>query len=267
MGQCLVTKLKGVIDNENLSVLGTLVFKTKKITTPTAATQKIIIQVPSKQTCVVSVKGKDMLYDENFANELGKEVSVTNRYFTFCVSNGATVFISNKYALNVINTANSMVLESFNIDELAYSTGISNITISGSNILGNLKAIKNLSNINTLNLSYCTIAGNLTDLNGGSFLQRISTWRMYGIKGITGNINELDAMPKLTAISFTDSTSNISGSIEGFIENQMAKGVYNKSDVQLEVRNTNITYQGVRCSKNYRVSWTTSGQEPTITPV
>lgn len=265
MGQCLVTKLKRVIDNENLHVLGTLVFKTKKVTIPTATTQKIIIQVPYKQTCIVSVKGEDMLYDENFSTELGKEVSVSDRFFTFCVSNGATVFISNKYALNRLNFSSSMVLESFNIDELAYSTSIINIVINNSNILGNLKAIKNHSNLDTLNLSNCTITGNLTDLNGGSFLQKVNTLRMYNIKGITGNINELDAMPNLTAFSFTDSKSNILGSIEGFIENQMTKGVYNKSNVVLEFRNTNITYQGVKCSKNYRVSWTTPEQEPTIT--
>ena len=93
MGKCLVTKLNGVVDNNNLKKIGVL----KIPIAPMSSSKTFIVRSVNGSNGKVTVTDK--------TNGIVKSVNVENKnsssYTSYQVPNGGYVEISDKYFLNI----------------------------------------------------------------------------------------------------------------------------------------------------------------------
>lgn len=214
---CLVTKLKGVVDNPNLPKLGEITFKVLKgkqrelrisvsetiTATITDGVIKPTIDAATGETTVSITPGEvNILF--LFPNE-GKE---------------ATVKLSNKYA--IIKWEFPFVIPSemshidaieFDANQLAYSPLKGQISFMESRYTtGDIKEIlKNQNGVNYFDIFMTSITGTTEDIANAipSGLQRVSA----GQSGLTGNIRDLAKYPSLFEVF---GGSGVSGTVEEF---------------------------------------------------
>lgn len=105
---CLVTKLKGVIDNDSLYYLGCITITAQEVATPNYNKRNVAIYGDRIHTgCVAKViKGNIYFTDSTGTANLGSEINLNtlNPFDEFYVSNGdGTILITNKYYIAGFN--------------------------------------------------------------------------------------------------------------------------------------------------------------------
>ena len=231
MGKCLVTKLKGAVDNQNLLRIGEMRIKFNKVSNPTDTTQCIIFKV-SRDT-KIEIIGDGYFTDSSLAQNNGKNLTILANVSTeVYVSNNDIEFsIPDKYAI-----ANISVKEqyrgnaSFDIEGLKFSTSLTNLyltnmpaygdiinlknltaltklTVSNTQISGDIAALKNLTALTNINLDNTQISGDIINLKNLTALTNMTVSNTQ-ISGDIINLKNLTALTKLTV-----SNTQISGDI------------------------------------------------------
>lgn len=160
--KCLVTKLQGVVENDNLLKIGEFRIKVTETKSPSKDSQSINLSF-SKDS-VVEIIGNGYFTDETLQQNLGTSMNfMANTPKLIYISNGNYyISIRDKYSLLQLNT-NVKAYPEFNINDLKFSKVV-NIESYSNKISGDLSAFidKGLTYVVLINTN---ISGDLSTLN------------------------------------------------------------------------------------------------------
>lgn len=242
MGKCLITKLQGVVSNNNLKVLGAAtVAHFKRVDNPSEYTQSLNIGM-SKES-VAKIIGDGYFTDRSLTQNKGKELILNATENSVYVSNtDCDVMVLDKYSINQLKSyaaelsypSSNMPGKTIDIDDLKYSS----IQVFDGNNCNSIGSIENLCNSNLLNLNIegKGVSGSITSLsentsfrevnihcnnvNGNiSFLSKNTLCTSINIYGtpLTGDVVNLKDLNKLTYCElYANAQSPIFGNIEAF---------------------------------------------------
>lgn len=214
MEKCLVTKLNGSVSNTDLLKLGEIRFPFTEIANPTANNLKMALMFSKDSK--VTVDGNGYFTDQNLSANNGKEVNFVAgaKKSVILANKTCNVSILDKYSLQSIDCFSKIAIP---LDELAYSTNLSGLSLYDSECYGNISFVKNLKKLNYLdchnnrniygdiaafsghktesviNFYDTNLSGNIESLNGMPLLREI---HLYGTQ-VGGNIDNLADLPSL----------------------------------------------------------------------
>ena len=246
MENCLVTKLKSVVNNSNLKKLGVLRFEVD--VTSVNRNNMFHCNTPNhcKFTIVSGPVGGQIVITKNSIEldiPLGTEFFLDNSLDTYCFSK------SGKYVIEITNKYDITRLEIYHpisilLNDFEYSGLLSKVHFTGASIIGNFENLitpnmKNLivnngtalnpgesvvgdiakianTAITVANLQYC---GGITgDLSSLSSHQTLSTLALNALIKITGKISDITSIPHLSNFQCAGNQL-ISGSLADFLDN------------------------------------------------
>lgn len=232
MVKCLVTKLNGSVDNNELLRIGEMRVKVESVESPTKDTQGF--GIASVEPITVEIVGDGYFTDETLTENKGKSMVVTGTQ-GIIVSQATTVAIRNKYnlsALRIFIPSGSPYGKNkiFNLDDFKYSplkdlnlaksqttgdiaslenlTNLTNFFANGTNISGDIANLKNLSALRSLNVSNTKVIGDIANLKNLTGLGELS----ISDTNISGDIANLKNITALRSLNFYN--SKVSGDLQ-----------------------------------------------------
>lgn len=197
MGNCLVTKLNGAIEDTSMLRIGEMRVHFSKVDNPTKATQELVV-VGTKEG-VLEIIGNGHFTDETLTQNLGKTAKVKTWQESVYVSEEVReVAILDKYSITKLlssytpqdNTPN----KSFDLSSLKYSRNLSNLNFGGSGVYGDISNLKDCP-LGSLFLMNTNIKGDISSLSkmNLAYIQ---------ISNLKGNISALYNMSELSNVIF-----------------------------------------------------------------
>lgn len=203
MGNCLVTKLKGIVLNSNLLRVGELRICVHKIDNPNGETQRINLNFT--EDVKLEIIGDGYFTNAKLVSNLGKSLTAkANTESLVYVSNGNfEIAILNKYALTKINTRTNKNTAIKDIADLKYSSSLNHLSINSVENVGSLSDLKSLTSLYYLAVSNANIKGSLSDLESLTNLGYIIIGDTSN--KLTGDVSSLKAMTKLDTLAIINS--------------------------------------------------------------
>ena len=239
MEKCLVTKLNGVVSNNEILKIGELRVKIDSTDAPEyynhfkATGNKVIVN-----------KLVDNGLKAEFPNQFGTENGYDGK-----LSGKGRLSIMNKYNLTSLEL-NLLAFPEFDIlEEIKYMKVLSSLQSFKQHL--NIEKFPYSSVLTILNVH--NIDGRLSELVNK--IPNISTLYVNQ-SNIEGNISELRALIKLTKIDV--SNTNVTGSLESFVVAQRSSGRSICNGITFQNIQTNLTFNGVAINANGSLSWTAS---------
>ena len=235
MGNCLVTKLKGSISNNELLRIGEMRIRIAKVGNPTDATQGFGIEV--NKSVVLEIVGDGYFTDKTLNVNKGKNITLNVGINGVWVSNeDVEIAILDKYSITKISrnfpNQTSAAYGSnkyLNLSDLKYSNALTSLDLSGSQVTGDIANLKGLTALTTLNLSGSQVTGDIANLKGLTALTSLNlrstqvTGDITNLKGltalisldlrfvpVTGDIAAIMPLSKLNNAILNNVTGNIS---------------------------------------------------------
>lgn len=226
MEKCLVTKLKGVIDNAELLKIGEMRIKVGKA--PSHPNDAQGIKVGFNTPTVLEIVGDGYFTNKEMSLNNGKKITVNPQFDgqLVYVSQACTVSISNKYALNLLyswekgtDPYNEDVV--FDIADIAFSNMLESLSVCFTNVYGDIAAVKKLENLKIVDFRNSLVYGDIANLKDLVGLTAVS----FNGERITGDISNLKNCLNLTALYVT--MSSVTGDIASLknIKNLTSLGV------------------------------------------
>lgn len=184
------------------------------ITLPKLGCYRVYAQNEDGSLCSVkidntnSVSHVEFIGDGTLCDSSGNPIAAydtsSTSYEVYFKSTGGFVQISNKYTVSSVIVSSSAPYKSkLNIDDFAFSSGMSYLSSSYSNTFGSLKSLNAFTNNANVSINGSNITGNLSDIANKKFTSLSLRYTSL----ITGNF---DDMPMDVAAAYTD--INIAGS-------------------------------------------------------
>lgn len=233
MGNCLVTKLKGVVNNDMLPHLGFAAFEIAVDSPIIVSDCYATLNNPNPGTSNVRILGDGYFVDSNNSN-IGKELDTSVTPFDK-TGDYKGIYIGSRIVLEIYDYDNNQnrsenaffdfrIVSSLevDIDTIArifpkYNNGI----IFAPTLKGNIKNFYNRSG------NYCSIQAS----KDGS--------------KVTGNIEDIVANSNEPSVIGLNNLTNVTGSIEGFLNKMLTKWSITREKFRFEIINCpKITYQG-----------------------
>lgn len=265
MGNCLVTKLKGSVNDTSILRLGELRVHFDKVSDPTGATQGI--NVAFDKECSLEVLGSDEAYftDVTLAENNGKKISAPVGAKNIVVSNNdCDVAILNKYAITSFKTINYNYKESpesktVNINDFKYSKRLTTLSISRMQASGDIEILKDLINLTNFNAYGCTnITGDISNLKNLTSLTNL----VLNSVPVTGDISNLSGMTGLASLDIAN--TKVTGNIEA-LKNMTSLASLNIEGLSGLSGNLGIIPDGVKriiCANNAsKFTWTSTNKK------
>lgn len=230
MGKCLVTKLNAVVDNDNILHIGEVRIKIAVDKTP--SNQFISLSV-NKETNL-EIIGDSYFTDSSFSNNLGKSKTINSSdgvvkvYFNNAT---AEIAIRDKYSILDLSFGNksksvdlssfsyAMSLKTINSQYSGVYGDISNlkklklsqIYLSGDKIYGDIASLKDMTTLTRLNINDVQdVYGDLSSLRNLTNLELL----YFNHSGLTGSIDSLKPLTKLTSVNLENLKAQFTGNIE-----------------------------------------------------
>lgn len=205
MEKCLVTKLKGAVDNQELLRIGEIGLDVD-ISTPAA------LELITNVKCTLRIIGDGYFTNESNGN-LGTsfQVPASTESVIYVSAGKYKIAISDKYDFNSVRfskkgTRDYNLNPSVDIDSFKYSKNITVLNI-GNKVYGDMSALKDLKNITFLSINSPSVVGDISTLQD---MKKLNSLYLIGCSGIVGDIAAL----KGKNISFIDlSKTTINGDI------------------------------------------------------
>ena len=253
--ECLVTKLKGTVNDNSLLPLGGMFFKVVK-NSDAQANQRALIFVTTKDTELSVVGGADNFVSSDMVSNPKDTINVkaNEGVNTYCKDGDYNILLKDKYSLLELGSwVTPLCTVGFKLEDLAYCKTLRCISANGTigNIEGDLSALAGLP------LRYVSIGNRIkgdikvindivwsenTEVGGGM----PATFQVYSKnKEIVGKISELKTNTILTSLGFNGQTG-ISGSLS-----EIAAKFPNLTS--LNIPHTNITgsIKDITCPLTY----------------
>lgn len=249
MGNCLVTKLKGIVNNPNLPKLGELVVQARGLTSATGQNINCYNGVADAMKYKLddgysfnTIVWNGSAYAEGASSGLN-EVEVTgvnNTLFSagYCIPSGYTgkVRISPKYQIIKFDLSQNDSSVELNIEDLKYCPLTSFTAASKAVVNGDIGVFKDSTTLTTLMVSSSySLGGDIKDIPVSiTDFQAVTT-------SVEGSINNLGNHVNLVRLWINN--SNITGTIEQFVAAQVAAG-RTSGTVAVDIHASQVTYQG-----------------------
>ena len=234
---CLVTKLKSVVENDNLKVLGQYKFYMK----PATGKPNPTIYLSSSSAFTARTTGTLKL-----SNQSSIVIYPSQETYQLSVSGEGYLIFENKYNVKQINTYN--LDEDINIDEITFMNNLKRLV--SSKAYGNIaNVLNNNPNINYIQLESKSIQGDLNTvdsaiLNNIVFIKfgssnitgttslfkngKLTSIDVNNAKNFTGDVTELPFVENIQIYN-----SGVSGTIEGFVAHAIELGKNTGTDISL----------------------------------
>ena len=149
MGKCLVTKLNGTVDNDNLLRIGEIRLFNTKLSNPTANSQ--YMSLTFSKDANLEIVGDAYFTDTKLSENRGKTKScLANQNGNFYVSNNdCQIAILDKYSLVKVETNAHRLGD---LEDLRFSKGLISMIARDSGQTGDISNLKNLTALTTLSL-------------------------------------------------------------------------------------------------------------------
>ena len=199
MAKCLITKLNGSVDNNELLRMGEMRIKVESVGSPTKDTQGLGVAFIEPTT--VEIVGDGYFTDNTLTENKGKSMVVSSSQGVI-VNQATTVAIRNKYKLTGLNVfipsgnpyGKNKVL---NIDDLKYSTSLNSLNLVSTQASGDIANLKNLTALTILSLGYTQVVGDIANLKNLTALTTLS----LDYTQVVGDIANLKNLTALTTLS------------------------------------------------------------------
>ena len=209
MAKCLVTKLNGSVDNNELLRIGEMRIKVESVESPTKDTQGFGVSFTEPTT--VEIVGDGYFTDNTLTENKGKSMVVSSLKGVI-VSQATTVAIRNKYKLNALNVfipsgtpyGKNKVL---NIDDLKYSTSLISLNLTNMQASGDIGNLKNLTSLTTLYLRFTQVSGDIANFKNLTALTSLDIF----VTNLSGDIANLKNLTALTSLNIAN--TKVSGDI------------------------------------------------------
>lgn len=191
MGKCLITKLNGIVNNDNIQKLGELRFQLLPVSSPTADTEGIMLKF-SKNTSV-AISGNAYFTDSALSANNGKTVDFTenNAQFIYVSNHDGYLSILDKYAIMALQVNYSKAI--IDLDLLKFTDKLETLFCKAS---GNISNLGNFKNISTIQITGDELYGDIKILKGAANLEILE----IGSLDITGDISSLSKLDKCNRI-------------------------------------------------------------------
>lgn len=253
MRNCLITKLKESVDNDNLKRLGCLRIGVN-YTAGNSGAAALTFKTSSSNSEVVAYNGgyfattADGLAD--VATRLTRLVLTPNTFVSLFFPNLDFYFeVSDKYGINYIsNTSTSLTYRvddrfSICLDEFEYNEPINSLTVSRYCVNGDMNKVVNKVT-DTISVSGTDTRRNHITWDFEKLsVSNVPTALYVQNTDLTGELSQLGKLVGLTTINIL--RSNISGTIEGFVNAQMFNGrstVSSSSSINLSNVFANVSF-------------------------
>ena len=196
MGTCLVTKLKDIVNDENLSKVNELAIYFDKIDSPSATSQKIQVAFTDKGDARIS--NGNFFTDSMLTNNKGDKISfVDGSLFDVYVNNSkSTLFFSNKYNLKqLFFPANEGI--TFDVSQLKYSKDFTTLALYYANIQ-NVNDLKNIPSLYIFKYSGNT-AFDIAILKDIKLIEL----NVFHSKNVTGDVKNIPSTMKWLTLTGT----------------------------------------------------------------
>lgn len=198
MAKCLITKLNGSVDNNELLRVGEMRIKVESVESPTKDTQGFGVAFTEPTT--VEIVGDGYFTDKTLTENKGKSMVVSSLQGAI-VSQATTVAIRNKYKLRSLNVyipsgtpyGKNKVL---NIEDLKYSTSLVSLNLVSVQASGDIANLKSLTALTTLALNNIKIYGDISNLKNLTSLASLD----LSETNISGDISNLKNLTNLTRL-------------------------------------------------------------------
>lgn len=265
MGNCLVTKLKGSVNDASILRLGELRVHFDKVSAPTVATQGI--NVTFDKECSLEVLGSDEAHftGVTLAENNGKKISAQVGTKDIIVSNNdCDVAILNKYAITSFQTTNynyttSAGSKAVNINDFKYSKRLTKLDVGRMQASGDMEILKDLTNLTIFNAYGCTnITGDISNLKNLTSLTSI----ILNSVSVTGDIANLSGMTGLASLDIAN--TKVTGNIE-VLKNMTSLASLNIEGLSDLSGNLGVIPDGVKRIQCYnctsKFTWTSTNKK------
>lgn len=276
---CLVTKLKGVVDNNNLPKYGEVLWRV-----PSETVINMPISIGAFNNCTIKVTGGLSIWNYGETTNYGQiyhfespspedptsikvkgsggDISLTNKYSTW---DNPRFFTTTLYDTVYDNDIKSL--------KYWFKGKAIHLDVFGGKSHGQRRYVERAGTLNDLveigepfsviNVGYCNnITGDIAVI--AAFKDTLTEFYGYGTR-LSGSIEDLGECTLLNVINIDNSrgVSNIGGTVEGFVARQRADGRTTAELSAFSVSATNVTFNGhvLTGNQNNTLSWT----ENTIT--
>lgn len=160
---CLVTKLKGTVNNDNLEILGTIVLKTKN-TSGTKITISALNGTVAKPVKISVSNGA--LYPYNSSTELAQPASrgaAKNLPIDISTTSAGKLYIADKYNLTQFTPKDELIDSNYlDLDDFTLCTGLTRFQFGdyGKGTLSKLGKFANLTNVEIMSSN---VTGDIKD--------------------------------------------------------------------------------------------------------
>ena len=238
---CLITRLKGVIDDDSFYKLGELRLSKSQADEFTQIGQSFRIAFVKNAT--VSIIGDGYFTDTTGSQNKGKIVNcLANTPYNLFISNGDyEISFSDKYSIG-----------NFTFKQADETTG-TYLYNNTKNIIGDLSSLKYSNNMSSLDLGLVfNIKGELSILGN---LKSLTNLNISQTK-ISGNIKVLKC--PLIYLNIDRCNNNVTGSIEDFVNTQRTSGRTTGScSLVVGSDNPAVTFNGAKLEKETNsLNWT-----------
>lgn len=211
MNKTLITKLNGVVNNDNILKLGEMIIRIAKVANPTDATQGFSITVNKPVTA--KIIGDGYFTNKSLSANLGNTMNLNTGSNGIWVSNDdVKISIIEKYSITEFTSgypgqSSSVYGENIGLDlsSFKYSTFLTGLDIHDSQVSGNIEDLKNLTAMNYLGLYNTKVIGDIKDLEN---LTALSFLGLYNTQ-VSGDIGYLKNLASLRTLSL--SNTQVSG--------------------------------------------------------
>lgn len=239
MEKCLVTKLNGVVSDNEILKIGELRVKIDSTDAP-----EYYNHFKATGNEVIVNKLVDDGLNAEFPNLFGTEGGYDGK-----LSGNGRLSIMNKYNLTALEL-NQLAFPEFDIlEEIKYMKTLYGLQSFNQHLTTEKFPYSSvLKSLNVYNID-----GKLSEL--ANKIPNIGTLYV-GFSSIKGDISELGALIKLNKID-TNNT-NVTGSLESFVVAQRSSGRSICNGITFLNTQTNLTFNGVAIDANGSLSWTAS---------
>ena len=206
---CLVTKLKGTVNDGSLPKLGSMLFKLR-----TTTTNLVKIEAIGKDVSFSSADGSNVFSISSGGEEKTNVINVgeSNTVFYVDASKGVTISIDNKYNLEKLDVyrsgdTNELTVD-LNFEDLKYCKKLNWLSLTYMTLTGDISALQNLTALTSVNLGWTQVSGDISALSGLTALTGVN---LYSTQ-VTGDISALQNLTALTGVdlAWTQVTGDIS---------------------------------------------------------
>jgi hypothetical protein len=252
MNKCLVTKLNGVVGNNNLPEIGEFRIKLHAVNEENEFTQVLDMRCSSPVT-FKSLNGELLFSNsaEYTSSEFLSEVTFggsDNITRVYLKNTDATIQVFNKYGITFISNGGSNEDSGFhglevNIDDFKYSRGITGLSFPKSNkkVSGNLGTLKQMTELIGLDFSGSSISGDISELQDCKKIKRLN---FNGCQNIYGDFSVLGNFPLNGEWNTSVLGTKIKGSVEDFVKVNRRNG-RNTGSFTFHWLGDNATFKGV----------------------